>query len=127
MIEKYGNIAQLIKDSKNDPENEADKLPKQKVSQKTAGQSNKATKVPAIELTEIVKNQFVKKTFDINLVHEIAIETLKSDRKKKTRFNKSEKTPLTNNGIMDEIIGTFFQLPENAKYLQAALEELSGH
>jgi len=58
------------------------------------------------------------------LVYDVALETLKLSRKKQKRVQTMEQ-PVTTNGIMNEIIKDFFSKPENKKYLEKAIEELS--
>ena len=69
-------------------------------------------------------NRAQKKTVEIKLIFEIALENLKSERKRKSRF-KETNLPVTTNGIFDEMIQEFFNKPENQKYLRQAEEELA--
>ena len=78
----------------------------------------------AAESAHIYERRSVKKTVEIKLVYDVAIEALKSRRKKRSRFQNIEK-PLTTNGIMNEILGEFFGREENKQYIEEAISELS--
>lgn len=119
--QKYGDISNLIKGVRGSGQDDLDEkeTPEDKTDETPALQSPSTNNQAASNLG----NRTIKKTVEINLVYDVAIENLKSDRKKKNRLQPIN-LPLTNNGIMDEILGEFFARIENQKYIEQAMAEL---
>lgn len=69
-------------------------------------------------------NRTVKKTLEINLVFEAAIELIKTERKDQSRKRKIT-DPLTSGGIFNELLEAAFNRPEYAAYLAAAHQSFS--
>lgn len=123
MSTKYNNIKKFVTEEKPGLTEEQiqPEAPEQK-NEFTSLEEPKKEKVATKPIsTKTMPNQQVKKTYEINLTYEIALEMLRNERKQQKRFVNTEKAT-TSNGIINEMLAEFFNKKENKKYLENALE-----